>query len=116
MKTAPKHSLLTATVLLGLSNLAIANDSVTSVSIPMIENAHVFADFSNDIPAVLNYFTLATEEQILHFYNQNYGKFISQKRKRNRLTLTYHREHQSIRVTISQQNNQREVDIIVDKI
>ena len=75
----------------------------------------VFADFSDDIPAVLNYFTSSTEEQIIDFYKQNFGESILQERKRDRLTLTYQKEEQTIRVVISQQNNKRQVDIIVEE-
>jgi len=110
-----KYSLLTGAVLFSLSALTFAGDEVTPVSIPMIDNAQVFADFSDDIPAVLNYFTSSTEEQIIDFYKQNFGESISQERKRDRLTLTYQKEEQTIRVVISQQNNKRQVDIIVEE-
>lgn len=116
MKITRKHSLLTGIILLSLSTLTFAKGDVTPVSIPMIENAQIFADFTDGMPAVLNYYTLATQEQIISFYKENYGDSTSQETKRNRLTLTFEKNKQSIRVTISQQNNKREVDIIVAKL
>ena len=115
-----KYLLLTGAVLFSLSAVTFAGDEVTPTStpmieIPMVENAQVFADFTDDIPAVLNYFTSSTEEQIIDFYKQNFGEAIFQERKRDRLTLTYKKEEQTIRVVISQQNNKRQVDIIVEQ-
>lgn len=114
-----KYSLLTGltgAALLSLSAMTFASDDVTPISIPMIGNAHVFADFTDDIPAVLNYFTSSTEDEIIDFYKQNYGESILQEKKRERLTLTYKNENKTIRVVISQQNSKRQVDIIVDKV
>lgn len=111
------YSLLVGAVVLSLSTLVLAdnteNSAENSVSIPTLDNAQVFADFTDELPAVLNYFTLATEEQIIDFYDQNFGDSISQEVKRGRLTLTYKKEKQAIRVVISQQNNKRQVDVIV---
>jgi len=113
MKTTRKYSLLAGAVLLSLSALSYA-EVATPVSIPMVENAHVFADFTDEMPAVLNYFTSATENEVIDFYKQNFGEPIFQERKRDRLTLTYKKEHQAIRVVISEQNKKRQVDIIVE--
>ena len=109
-----KYSLLTAAVLFSLSVFTFANDEKQPVSIPMIDDAQVFADFTDDTPAVLNYFTSSTEEQIIDFYQQNFGEVTSQEVIQERLTLTYLRETQTIRVVISQQNKKRQVDIIVE--
>ena len=113
-----KYSLLaglTGAALLSLSALTFASDEVNPVSIPMLDNAQVFADFTDDIPAVLNYFTSSSEDQIISFYNQNFGESIAQEKKRDRLTLTYKKEKKTIRVVVSQQNNKRQVDIIVEQ-
>lgn len=115
-----KNALLAGVVLLSLSAMSFASDKVNAVSIPpvnipVMDNAHVFADFTDSMPAVLNYFTSATEEDIIDFYKQNFGESISQEKKRERLTLTYQKETQAIRVVISQQNNKRQVDVIVEK-
>jgi hypothetical protein len=87
-----------------------------NVVIPMMTNAQVFADFTDDVPAVLNYFTRASKEEIIDFYQQHYGEDLSQEEKRGRLTLTYQQKNHSIRVVISQQNKKRQVDVIVEMI
>lgn len=117
-KNSNKFSLFFSAILLSFSTSIYALEesevSTNSVIIPMMTNAQVFADFTDDIPAVLNYFTIATEEQIINFYQQHYGEFISQEKKRGRLTLTYQQEKHSIRVVISQQNRKRQVDVIME--
>lgn len=115
-----KHSLLAGAVLLSLSAITFASNEVNSasiptVNIPVIDNAQVFADFTDSMPAVLNYFTSATEEDIIDFYKQNFDEPISQEKKRERLTLTFQKEKQTIRVIISQQNNKRQVDVIIEQ-
>ena len=80
----------------------------------MISNAQVFANITDELPAVLNYFTSATEEQIIKFYQQHYGDYISQERKRGRLTLSYQHAKKAIRIVISQQNKKRQVDVIME--
>jgi hypothetical protein len=87
-----------------------------NVVIPMMTNAQVFADFTDDVPAVLNYFTRASKEEIIDFYQQHYGEDLSREEKRGRLTLTYQQKNYSIRVVISQQNKKRQVDVIVEMI
>ena len=87
-----------------------------NVVIPMMTNAQVFADFTDAVPAVLNYFTRASKEEIIDFYQQHYGEDLSQEEKRGRLTLTYQQKNHSIRVVISQQNKKRQVDVIVELI
>lgn len=110
-----KYALLVGAALLTMSTMTLANNNVEPVSIPMMDNAQVFADFTDDIPAVLNYFTTATEEQVIEFYQQQFGEAISQERKRGRLTLSYLQDKQMMRVVISQQNNKRQVDVIVEQ-
>jgi hypothetical protein len=111
-----KYSLLTGVTLLTLSSITFAANDTNSVSIPTLKEAQIFADFTDAMPAVLNYFTPATEAQIISFYQQSYGEAISQERKRGRLTLSYLTKEQTVRVVISQQNNKRQVDVIVEQI
>jgi len=109
------YSLLVGAVLLNFSAVAFASDESNSISIPMVDNAQVFANLTDSMPAVLNYFTSATKEQIINFYSQNFGESISQEMKRGRLTLTYKKEQKAIRVVISQQNNKRQVDVMLEQ-
>lgn len=117
-KNSNKFLIFVSAVLLSFSTSIYAVDegeaTTSNVVIPMMTNAQVFANFTDDIPAVLNYFTSATEEEIIDFYQQHYGEFISQETKRKRLTLTYQQEIHTMRVVISQQNKKRQVDVIVE--
>lgn len=116
LKLTSKFSLLASAVLFSFSSVALAENEASDVSIPMVDNAQIFADFTDGMPAVLNYFTMATEEQLIDFYQNHFGEASFQERKRGRLTLTYQQEKQSIRVVISQQNKKRQVDIIVELV
>lgn len=84
------------------------------IDIPILEGAQVFSEFSDALPAVINYFTEATEVQVIDFYKQAFGEAHLQERKRDRLTLKYHQGEEKMRVVISQQNNKRQVDVIIE--
>jgi hypothetical protein len=116
-----KLSLFVSAILLSfsVSNYAAeANEvsvaTINDIVIPVMDNAQIFANYTDELPAVLNYFTYANEAQIIDFYQQHYGNPLSQETKRDRLRLTYQQENQSIRVIISQQNKKRQVDVIID--
>jgi hypothetical protein len=91
---------------------AVINNDV--IAIPVLEDAQIFAEFSDSLPAVINYFTEKTEVQVIEFYQQAFSEVHSQERKRDRLTLKYQQGEEKMRVVISQQNNKRQVDIIVE--
>lgn len=91
---------------------AVINNGV--IDIPIIEDAQVFAEYSDSLPAVINYFSYATESQVIDFYQQAFGEPLSQERKRGRLTLKYAEGAEAMRVIISQQNKRRQVDVIVE--
>ena len=91
---------------------AVINNGV--IAIPVLEDAQTFAEFSDSLPAVINYFTEKTEVQVIEFYQQAFSEVHSQERKRDRLTLKYQQGEEKMRVVISQQNNKRQVDIIVE--
>ncbi len=95
--------------------LAQTNDEANTVNIPIMENAQVFADFTNKLPAVIDYFTKADEDSVINFYQTKYGEALSQERKRGRLTLTFTNDTDNIRVVISTQNKMRQVDVLVEK-
>ena len=86
-----------------------------STQIPIIENAKVFAKLVDKMPAVVNYFTPATEQELISFYQQALGEVIVQERKRGRLTLSFISDLYATRVIISEQNNARQVDIIQEE-
>lgn len=82
--------------------------------IPVIANARVFANLTDELPAVMNYFTDASEEEVISFYQQSYGEAHTQERKRGRLTLSYTQGEQKMRVVISTQGDKRQVDVLVE--
>ncbi|MCP4992120.1 MAG: hypothetical protein GY928_40555 [Colwellia sp.] len=85
-----------------------------AINIPTLADAKVFAEFTDFLPAVINYFTDASEVQVIEFYQQEFGVACSQERKRGQLTLNYAEGEEVVRVVISQQNKKRQVDIIVE--
>ncbi len=91
---------------------AVINNGV--IDIPILEDAQVFAEYNDSLPAVINYFTNASEEQIIDFYQQSFGVPHSQERKRGRLSLKYTEGKETMRVIISQQNKKRQVDVIIE--
>jgi len=110
-----RHNLSLISVLsLGLFfSTTQANATEESIVIAKLSDAQVFADFTDELPAVVNYFTSATEEEIISFYQKNYGKMFDSERKRGRLTLKFSQQELSIRVVISQQNRKRQVDVLI---
>lgn len=84
------------------------------IDIPILENAQVFAEFTDKLPAVINYFTQSSEMTVIDFYQQAFGEPYSQDRKRGRLTLHYQEGEEVMRVVISQQNKKRQVDVIIE--
>jgi len=95
-------------------NLAAAQEKVM-ISIPTMSDARVFAEFKDKMPAVVNYFTKNTEQEVIAFYQGEYGKAEQQERKRGRLTLNFNHKQNIIRIVISQQNKMRQVDVIVEE-
>lgn len=83
------------------------------LSIKVISDAKVFARIDDEIPAVVNYFTEKTEDSIVAFYEEQYGKEVSSDRKYSHLENSYTKDGYNIRIIISEQNNQRQVDVLV---
>ncbi len=84
------------------------------IDIPVLADAQVFAEFSDALPAVINYFTNASEAEVINFYQHVFGEAYTQERKRDRLTLKYQDGEETMRVVISQQNKKRQVDVIIE--
>jgi hypothetical protein len=90
-----------------------SNKHVVGVVLQTMDDALVFADFSDELPAVINYFTAHSEQEILDFYQGLYGEPNSSEIKRGRLTLHFSFQQHAYRVVISQQNKKRQVDVLV---
>ncbi|MGB1261579.1 MAG: hypothetical protein ACPG52_01610 [Cognaticolwellia sp.] len=119
--TLPRFSSKTAflpqTLLLLTMSLSAGAETttMTTVDIPVIEGARIFAQFDDKAPAVINYFTTESEASVMDFYQNSYGTPVKQEREYGRLTLSYAKDEQQIRVAITEQSNMRQVDIIVEK-
>ena len=96
--------------LMGTTGNAAENNGV---SIHMMSDAHVFAQFDEEIPAVVNYYTKKSEQSVISFYRENYGAPFSSQRIDGRLTQKFVHEGKHIRVVISEQDKHRQVDVIV---
>ncbi|WDE03256.1 hypothetical protein SG34_017850 [Thalassomonas viridans] len=81
-------------------------------NIPLTADARVFARFDDSLPVVVNYFTRESEQAIIALYQESYGKPSARERKRGRLTVSFIRENSDIRIVISEQDRQRQVDIL----
>jgi hypothetical protein len=88
----------------------------TNDYILVLDDAIIFANFDDALPAVVNYYSQASEQEIINFYQQSFGDASSQERKRGRLTLTYQTSELVKRVIISKQNAKRQVDVIVEQV
>lgn len=95
--------------------VAVEKSTAKKIEIPVMKDAQVFAKFNDESPAVINYFTSATEETVLNFYQKNYGEPIKQERKYGHLTLNYSNASQQVRIIISPQKKKLQVDVIVGK-
>jgi hypothetical protein len=103
---------LSFSVFFTYSGISMANEQ--GIEIPTLDNARIFAEFKDRMPAVVNYFTKSSEQEVIEFYQGEFGEPTNKERKRDRLTLSYQVEKKSIRVVISEQNKVRQVDVIVE--
>ena len=81
--------------------------------IPVIAGAKVFAQYTDDMPKVVNYFTTHNEQEIIHFYQEKFGDALSSTVKRGRKSLVFHVNEQQLTVIISTQGKVRQVDAIL---
>ncbi|SET12192.1 hypothetical protein [Thalassotalea agarivorans] len=91
----------------------LANDH--AISIAKLDDAQVFAEYTDELPAVLNFYTSADKDTVLEFYQTQYGEAIKQERKYDRLVVNYAVSGQAIRLVLSKQDDKTQVDIIVEE-
>lgn len=94
---------------------ALNTATAETFDVVKLDDARVFAEFTDELPAVVNYYTKASKQEIIDFYKSSYGEIISEEMKRKRLTLKFLYQEKHIRVVISTQNNMQQVDVIVTK-
>ncbi len=111
-----KKSLCLGLIAAMLSTTSVADEqNEIGFDIPLLEDAQVFADFKDKYPVMLNYFTQSSFTEVETFYNQQFGGPIYQQTRYGRLELTYSHMNNKVRVIVAEQNNKREVDIIVEE-
>ena len=103
---------LSTLIAIHTSFASYAEDGKATFDIPTLEAINVFAH-EQALPAVVNYYTSASQDDVIKFYEANYGNAVSSEMKRDRLMLKFLSEQFQIRVIISNQNNKRQVDVIV---
>jgi hypothetical protein len=114
MNSKSHHHLARRIVYAALFAVFLANaNAQQTIDIPILANAKIFAKFDDKLPAVANYYTKMSEQEVLSFYLQHYGDVISQERKRGRLTVRFLHQNQQIRVVISRQNKLTQVDLLL---
>jgi hypothetical protein len=84
------------------------------IDIPYVNDAQIFASFNDELPAVINYFTGKSQQELINFYENIYGEALKKETKYKRFTLYFNQDNKNIRVAISQQNHKRQVDIIIE--
>ncbi|MDG1750180.1 MAG: hypothetical protein P8I03_00710 [Thalassotalea sp.] len=94
-------------------NEANAFQNAEKHPIPYLEDAKIFAQFTDELPAVINYFTAHNEQEIINFYQGKFGDATNSEMKRNRLTLYFNHSDKQLRVVISKQGTKSQVDILL---
>jgi len=106
-------SLLVTCSALLFSTSIFAEQETSAIKIPYLEDARLFAEYTDALPAVINYFTKHSKEEIITFYQNKYGEATKSEMKRGRLTLYFSIGDKTLRVVISQQNNRQQVDALL---
>jgi len=110
------NALLTSLLMVSLTfflSTSIYAQEQQNYHIPTPEDANIFAEFTDELPAVINYYTKQDEQQIIDFYQAKYGQAISSEMKKGRLTLHFNYVDKKLRVIISVQGNSQQVDILL---
>lgn len=100
-----------------LSNMTIAEQTAEPqlpIDIPVLSDAQVFAKFDDKYPAMVNYFTKSSFDEITAYYNQEFGTAVSEQTRYGRLELIYSHMQHNIRVIVDGQKDHREVDVIIE--
>ncbi|MDO7084660.1 hypothetical protein WNY51_01685 [Pseudocolwellia sp. AS88] len=108
-------SMLCSTIFTALVSTKLYAAETDKLTIEVMSDAKVFAKLDDELPAVVNYFTKRSENSILAFYEEKYGKAISSNRKRGHLENSFINNNHNITVIVSERNNQRQVDVMVTK-
>jgi hypothetical protein len=81
--------------------------------VPLTSDAREFARLENKLPAVLSYFSRQSMDELQSFYRQQLGDADNSAMVHGRLNLYFRVNQQQVRILISEQNDWRQVDIMV---
>ncbi|WP_214000231.1 hypothetical protein [Arsukibacterium sp.] len=104
-------ALLMACALSASVSLSVKADSFYQV--PLTADAREFARLDTKLPAVLSYFSRQSLNELQDFYLQQLGEPDNSAIIHGRLNLYYRVNQQQVRILISEQNEWRQVDIMV---
>lgn len=104
-------ALLLASTLFTAVSLDVNADSFYQV--PLTDDAREFARLENKLPAVLSFFSRQSVSQLQDFYRQQLGEPDNSVMVHGRLNLYYRVNQQQVRILISEQNDWRQIDIMV---
>ncbi|KKO47404.1 hypothetical protein WG68_01920 [Arsukibacterium ikkense] len=103
-------------LLLASAIISVASVNAVAASfyqVPLASDAREFARLDNKLPAVLSYFSKQSMSQLQQFYQQQLGEPSNSTMIHGRLNLFYRLNQQQVRILISEQNDWRQVDIMV---
>jgi len=101
--------LCTLATVLGLS----VSVQAFEVEIPLTADAKVFAKFIDEYPAVVNYFSKASEQEIIEFYTSKFGQPLETIKEKDRTRVIFMDNDKVATVIVSQQGNAQQVDVLV---
>lgn len=96
-----------------LVTVSINTPAASFYQVPLTDDAREFARLESKLPAVLSYFSQQSMAELQQFYRQQLGEPDRSALIHGRLNLYYRVNQQQVRILISEQNNWRQVDIMV---
>tara|TARA_R110002126_G_scaffold33382_44_gene104644 strand:- start:20 stop:349 length:330 start_codon:yes stop_codon:yes gene_type:complete len=104
-------ALLLISALVTSLSFGIAANSFYQV--PLADDAREFARLEGKMPAVLSYFSQLSIAELQQFYQQQLGEPGRVSLIDGRLNLYFRVDQQQVRILMSEQNDWRQVDIMV---
>lgn len=96
-----------------LATLSLSSTAASFYQVPLTADAREFARLENKLPAVLSFFSKQSMAELQDFYRQQLGEPDNSAMVHGRLNLYYRVNQQQVRILISEQNDWRQVDIMV---
>jgi len=84
-----------------------------NVTVPLTEDAKVFAKYVEDYPVVVNYYSQASEQEIIDFYTEQYGPVMETINEKQRTRVIFMHEGKVATIIISAQGKAQQVDILI---